>query len=308
VNTDDSLGKVPDEIPDHNRDELDVAFAEFRRITVPAPPPDEEMLARLGSLAAVSLPAPSSAVRRSRLRWTAYAAAGLAASVLVSWVLLTGGSPSAFAGVVQAVGKHKLVRHTQTQTTDFIPAPEGGKVPVLAPGPDGNTQAVGVRTAYQDLRARRFRTEYRSPRSGLVFLEVQDYTKGRWLTTQPERKEAIVFAVEGRDVKLLIDFVREFGLQPRVTAEKTTLDGGRVVKYQLAEGQRETIIWVNPESRLPIRVEFTDRNPHPTIIRNTFVWSDFEWDPDVKDIDQLFSTDPPKGYAVSHRLQLDAQK
>jgi hypothetical protein len=53
--------------------------------------------------------------------------------------------------------------------------------------------------------------------------------------------------------------------------------------------------------------EFVD--PTPDITRNTFVWTDFEWDPELpgefRNLDQLFSTRPPDGYAIDDQTKKD---
>ncbi len=210
-------------------DELDVALGEFRRMPVPDRPPDEDVLARLGSLAAASaspVPGPLAA-RKPFLRHPGTYAAAIAAVVLVGWAMLTTGAPMAFANVAQAVTRYKLVRHKQTQTTDHVAVPEAANATAAdASAPD--TRQTSVSTVYQDLQAPRSRTELRDPRTGAISLDIKDCAHGRRLMMQADTKEATILNVDCSTVRLLVDVVHDFAENRSVTTEKATLDGTRV--------------------------------------------------------------------------------
>lgn len=82
------------------------------------------------------------------------------------------------------------------------------------------------------------------------------------------------------------------------------LDGREVLKHQLREmeGNVTTSLWVDLQTNLPIRVEIEMIDPTPRIARNSWAYTDFEWDPQVADPVTLFNTDPPAGYAVEDHL------
>jgi hypothetical protein len=71
-----------------------------------------------------------------------------------------------------------------------------------------------------------------------------------------------------------------------------------VLKYRLQEADKTTSLWVDPRTKLPLRIECEMLHTTPEIARETWTYTDFEWDPRVSDPAQLFSTEPPPGYAV----------
>jgi hypothetical protein len=200
-------------------------------------------------------------------------------------VFLHTSSPIALAGVIKAAEKHKLLRVTRTQlteTTDRV-APRGEL----------------TSTEYWDLKAPRTRAESRVGDQAL--LDVQDYVKGRQLMTNSKTKTATVFLRKAQK-RSFLDNLRKLQERKETTSAKDTLDGREIVKYSLKEGNNTTALWVNPKTRLPVRLEYEMINPTPTITLNRYTWTDFAWDPElpgVSSLDELFSTVPPQGYQVT---------
>jgi hypothetical protein len=103
--------------------------------------------------------------------------------------------------------------------------------------------------------------------------------------------------VKGRP---LLDSLRELQNHTDTVSTRTELDGREVLKYRLPEPDktRTTSLWVDPLTKLPLRIECEMFHPTPEVTKETWIYTGFEWDPKVSDPAQLFSTDPPPGYAV----------
>jgi hypothetical protein len=99
-----------------------------------------------------------------------------------------------------------------------------------------------------------------------------------------------------------LESLRELQDNKNTRTTRAKLDGREVAKYRLKEGNTTTSLWVDPQTKLPIRVEIEMIDPTPKIARNEWVYADFEWDPKVADPEKLFSTDPPAGYAVEDHM------
>ena len=121
------------------------------------------------------------------------------------------------------------------------------------------------------------------------------------------RKQATLSRVGRDDVKpfsdldgngSLLESLREFQARQGTTSSKVDLDGRPVLRYHL-EGKDETsTLWVDPATKLPLRIDRAYRDPTPRIAKNRWIYSDFEWDPKVADPEALFSVEPPPGYKV----------
>ncbi len=101
--------------------------------------------------------------------------------------------------------------------------------------------------------------------------------------------------VKGRP---LLDSLRELQDHPDTVSTPTQLDGRRAMKYRLQEEDRTTSLWVDPMTNLPLRIECKISHPAPEVSRSSWIYTEFEWDPKGLNPAQLFSTEPPPGYAV----------
>jgi hypothetical protein len=176
-----------------------------------------------------------------------------------------------------------------------------------------------------DLQAFRIRSESRVRDGGLESVSVvtQDAPKNRTLILSTDTDLATgkvvtrVGHLDKNDVVLknfrplgdlkpfqpLLDHLRELQNHKATKAAKETLDGRETVKYRLEEDSRSIIVWVDPKTKLPVRME--NAATYPDGVRYRFAFTDFAWDPDVKDVEQLFSTEPPEGYTIRDHTRED---
>ena len=106
-----------------------------------------------------------------------------------------------------------------------------------------------------------------------------------------------------------VDFYEQLRGLPSDKAEKVpdcTIDGKRSLGYRFVEKDEEEFgtehftqtftrdIWVDPGTKLPVRIEVTFRSANPMMGQSDWVLSDFIWDAPLDR--SLFSTTPPEGY------------
>jgi hypothetical protein len=243
-------------------------------------------------------------------------------------LFLLNATPSiALADVVQAAVKHKLVKYKETQTTT-----------------DKHWTVSGDCVMYADLQAPRYREDSRvitlNGAIESVSVRIRDGRKDRYLATIMEtvvpdaekdpikaaslkrlpegmfpRKEAALGHVgEGYDpikkAQPLLESLRELEKHEDAVVTRDKLDGREAVKYHIEEGKRTTRLWVDVKTKLPLRYELRIVDHTPNIPLNQWVYSNFEWDPELegfKSLDDLFDTTPPEGYKVLDRTQENAR-
>jgi len=303
---------VTDDVDAPNQDALEQAIAAFRQMSVPDWPADDELLTRLVAPPVEAAPIWRPSRRLLSLRAVfAYAAAASVLLGLLAWTLF-GQTTIALADVIQAAQKHRFVRYKQTQIID-----EGFKGDVA---PD--------RTVLADLKAFRIRSETRVRERGLesVSVVIQDALKNRMLilSTDTDLTTGKVVTRVGHLDKLvwndavwkdfrplgdlkpfqpLLDHLRELQNHRSTKAVKESLGGRQTVKYQLADDSHSISVWVDPKTKLPVRME--NAATYPDGVRYRFAFTDFEWNPKVKDVEQLFSTEPPAGYTIRDHTRED---
>jgi hypothetical protein len=293
-------------------DPLEEAVKAFRQMSVPARPPDAGVLAQLATARGDSTPAvpvPSSSKRRYLMRLAVPSAAAALVLLGAAAFLLTATPSPTLADVVKAAEKHKLVKFKETQTTE---TKDGGS---------GTTES----TVYADLKAPRSRSEShnlfqdpddRAKRIEEVNVSVQDATKGRWLMTgthpggklKPPKKDAWLGGC-GKGKSTLLENLQEFQQKKGVISTKDKLNGRETVKYRFEADGNTTNLWVDAATKLPVRMEYEMVDPTPNITRNKWVWTDYEWDPELpkgfKNLDALFDTTPPEGYKLDDQTKKD---
>jgi hypothetical protein len=284
--------------PSH--DSLAEVIEAFQRMAVPDRPADAAVLARLGvdqcePARPILNPAP--------LRKNAYvlrlvvpsAAAALLLAGVLALSLLNGTAPIAVADVVKAAVQHKLVRYQEQQTTD-------------------TREHAGTRldsTVYADLTAPRLRSESRVAHADgeAVHVSVQDGASH--LMTNSRDKTALLLPTP-KDFKSFCCSLEEFEKHQGVTQVKDTLGGLATVKYHFQEGNQRSSLWVDAKTKLPLRMEQELTWPGPDVTRQRFVWTDFQWDPELpqgfSSPAELFSTRPPLGYALDDQTRAKKRK
>jgi hypothetical protein len=295
-------------------DPLEEAVKAARQMTVPDRPTDASVLTRLGTIPGETtpvVPVPASPKWRFLMRLAVPSAAALLLLGGAALVVLTNTPSPTLADVVKAAQKYKLVKYKQVQTTDtkdFV----------------GTTES----TVYADLKALRFRIESlnrfqdpddRTKRIEEVNVSVQDVPKGRHLMTnthpggkvRPPRKDAWLGRAGGgaKNSKSFLENLQEFQQKKGVTQLKDKVGGVETIRYRLEEDKQTVSIWVDAQTKLPVRMEQEFTDPTPDITRNRFVWTDFEWDPGLpkgfRNLDALFDTTPPEGYALTDETKND---
>jgi hypothetical protein len=268
---------------DHQSDHdlLESAVREFRRMPVPVRPSDEDLLARLAThrpTAGQTFPFPSASTRILLMNPTLrYATAGVLIAI-TGWLFIARAGTIVLADVVKAAEQHTLVRYTETQITD-------------ANGMHGET----TWTVYGDLRVARYRKESRIEYDdgAAILVDVQDLPRGVHLMTNSREKTAWISLHSPKWTKTFVDSLQELQQKKGVTSVKERFEGRETVKFLVEKDGGTVTLWIDSTTRLPIRVE------HALSLNNKIIWSDFRWDPEVKGADPLFSTEIPKGYAVT---------
>lgn len=311
-----------------NHDAVQQAIDSFRHMAVPDRPADSEVLARLE---VIQLPTARLSIPRSTKRsfiMRALVPSSVAATVMIGLLatfLLTNPSSFAIAQVIKAAEIHKLVKYKVTQTTDD----------------KRYGTSSGTSVMYADLAAPRYREE----RKGLTlndtvemdFVYIQNGPENRALAVLTEsvvpdaekdggkstiaksfkekygeaRREASLSPVaEGshpmKKAQPLLEGLRELERHKDVLTSRDKLNGLETVKYFLKQDKKTTKLWVDTKTKLPVQLEYEMLEPTSDIAVNRWVFSDFEWDPQVKGfptLDAIFDTTPPEGYKLTDRTK-----
>ena len=289
--------------------------------------PDAEATARAITRAclAVTSTASQPGIRRRNImslrnvsyRKVAAVAAALAVLALVAhWLTPAGGTAGlAFAEMQQCVNRTKSVQYLQTRQ-DFKgqkkTAPqETRKVKIL--GSHRMREEVTITTAGDPLPE----GEIRLARPE-TYIMIQDMKSGKAITLYPDKKGYYIpHSVLGIDLNS--GEVHEEKIEPapevdfykrirEVPADKANRLPDRIIGGKGAAGFRivekverpagtdtwTKTYWVDPDTRLPVRIETTIRSTNPMMGESDFVLSDIVFDAQLDEA--LFTTDPPEGY------------
>jgi hypothetical protein len=271
------------------RDSLEEVIEAFQRMKVPDRPPDAEVLVRLGNHHGDRRRPVSSSVSKqgnvTRRLLSSVAALVLIFGVGLFALVLNSAAPVAVADVVKAAKTHKLVRYRQQQTADA----------------GANAGARLDSTVYADLTAARLRIQSRFKDADGEDILVNVFDSVRNLETYPRHKTACLRRTP-KDYKSFCCSLQEFEHHRGVSEVKDKLRDLATVKYRFEEDNGTGTLWVDAKAKLPVRMEQELIHPAPEITRTRFVWTDFEWDPELprgfESLDELFSTQPPEGYAL----------
>jgi hypothetical protein len=277
-------------------DALEEVIQAFQRMRVPDRPRDADVLVRLGIC------------RGNRARPAFFSASGprylkrvlvpsaAAIFIICGLGLLLFVGPStvsmAVADVVRAAEKHKLVRYKEHQTIDT----------------GGATDWPLDSTVYSDLTLARRRTEAKiSDQDGeAILIDVMDSV--RHLTIDSRRRTACLRRTP-HGYQSFCCSLQEFEHHHSVTQMTDRLGDRATLKYHFQDGNQTSSLWVDAKTNLPVRMEQELTHPTPDITRTQFVWTDFEWDPDLPKgftaLDEFFSTRPLDGYAVDDQTRIE---
>ncbi|MBX3415609.1 MAG: hypothetical protein KF708_23190, partial [Pirellulales bacterium] len=149
------------------------------------------------------------------------------------------------------------------------------------------------------------------------YVMISDYAEGKFMTLFPADKGYVIEReVMGIDDKGKVhkeklgplpqaDFYAAIRTVPLDQAKKLSdreMDGRLVSGFQLVATRERAAgtstytrtYWVDPRSKLPVRIETTIRSTDPKMSNSEFVQRDIVFDAPLDEA--LFSTDPPAGY------------
>jgi hypothetical protein len=128
------------------------------------------------------------------------------------------------------------------------------------------------------------------------------HTASLWHAPQPDTtaKKPLLkpYTDMGKDQSFL-DTLRTLQSNKETVTTKEQVNGRHATKYRLERDGWTSIVWVDASTKLPVRIEYglVGEATGKQFASISWIYTDFEWDPQVDDIDGLFSTKPPKGYS-----------
>ncbi len=274
--------------PNHD-DLLQEAFASVGATPVPDGPP-EELIAQVSAAlhraeeAANQPSTPNFKKRILAMKLTSKIA--IAATVLIvvggllAWLALGGGTALAFEKVAEAVANIRTATCKTTTERNDGKATVDGQAMFLAPS--------------------RERVEIAMP-GGQVIM-IYDRAQGKHLSLVPGRKAAVFAQIENMPADQRINFFEQMrklvsDAQSGAVDEieelgPQTIDGRQAVGFRIIQDNTQQTIWADPETGLPIRVEFVSRAGRKRAL------SDFRINVELDE--SLFSMDVPEGYTVGN--------
>lgn len=240
---------------------------------------------------------------------------GAAATILVvafGWLAFGPSSSLAVADVIRAAESHKLVKYqfqtigaerpgqprTETRGTVYVNLvkPRSRFEAEPEPAEDG-TSVQNVTVSDRATRERMFARNV-SRKVASKTGEVQTVTQGISSIMREDDQPAGAF---GRihsleelivhdvpDHALFLDALTTLQTRQGTTSAKAQLGGREVIVFSAKQGLATTTVWVDPKTKLPVRIEqiFCDGGTGLETVRN--VSTDFVRDPPVADAEALF--------------------
>ncbi|HEY2249755.1 MAG TPA: hypothetical protein VGH74_01795 [Planctomycetaceae bacterium] len=287
-------------------DTTEDVFKPLREAAVPDGPSPQLVEAtrdRLRSLDCPPRPDPQHKPRRTLMFQIARYCGMTAALALLAtgvWSLVMDRSASlAFAEVQEQVKKVRSVRYIETRTD---------------PQPDGGAPVVTERR-YFVLGRYLQRTEKLGSDGLPEDVSISDAEHGRYVMIQPKAKRFVVIGTEVEldadganqtetetKANLEVDFykvIREIPAEAKRLPEKT-IDNQRVLGFSFEEQgggyNWKRTYWVDPETKLPVRIEISARSDDKRLGPSDWVQTGFVFDTQIDE--SLFSTTPPPDYEV----------
>jgi hypothetical protein len=309
---------------DREDDPLNEVIGAFRRMPVPEAPEAALLFRRPQSQLAMSEPAGTSPSRRFwRFLMRPDVRYGLAATVLLivfGWLMLGPSSLIALADVIRAAEQHKLVRYKlEMITADSAARPREvtrGTVYVdlvrprsrfesePEPQDDGTSRQnvtvqdqVARETVVQSNVSRRVVNEKGEPQivvQGVwsIFRE-SDLAEWAHLSVGFSPPGAFVFG-DSPEKTLFLDALSALQKHNGTTSAKGRLGGRDVIIFAAKVGTTRSTVWVDPQTKLPLRIEqsFLDGATGLETVR--CISTDFVWDPPGADPAALFQISESK--------------
>jgi prepilin-type processing-associated H-X9-DG protein len=162
------------------------------------------------------------------------------------------------------------------------------------------TMEGGPSTTYEVLRLEPGRSRMTDARTGMV--TIIDKVGGRQLLLIPEAKKAILTVFEGpaepaRDQPVtLLDKITRLRKGAGQKLGRRVIGGRTVSGFRGRLEGGEWVVWADPQTGLPVRMEATSSLMVPGF---RMAMTDFEWDIGLDE--SLFSLTPPEGYQVQEK-------
>ena len=266
--------------------------------------------------------------------WSTAAAVLVAVSALL---LFTGSASVALADVIKAAEKHKLVKYTMTQADEtkdgssVIPSVQVAYADLKSPRFRLEQRDLGTMMGALDFESIFIRDVSKNvtmhilteviTKKGKTDPDLIKKLKGfealgvpRKVVTYNKAYDDFTPATSDQN-KSILENIRDLEKHKDAVPTKGKLKGKAVLKYRIEEEHKITLLIVDAATKLPVRMEYELTDPkilHPTVTKMKFVLSDFEWDPELRgfaNLDEVFSTTPPKGYKVDDlRKKKDEKK
>jgi len=219
-----------------------------------------------------------------------YASAVVIVSVVASVVFFMAGTDAegiAVAEVHQAVSKQEVVQFREIE----YPV-EGDPIEAIV---------------YLRMDLSRARAECAD---GTIHIIASEKNNDTYLTLDPTRKTATIMIMPGKHGSTsFLEELEEIRNKKETVTTREQLDGKQTLVHRWVDKWKTAeTIWVDPKSKLPVRIEAIYPSRQAGIERS--VTTDFVWNPKVEE--SFFSIEPPDGYNVTteryYRADSEASK
>ncbi len=248
----------------------------------------------------------------SRLaRYGGLMAACAAGIAFLTWIgLINHSATCAFADVQEQVRKVRSVKYVETRLKDKQPDAQGTVVESNAHHP--RRHLVLGRYLH--------RTEVLDADGQIESVNIFNAQTGKWLDLDPKAKRCQILANQvtldsesGKRTETTIEAspkadiyteIRKIPAEATTRLPAKTIGDKEVVGFVWEQKIEKTngtdtwkrTYWVNPVTKLPVRVEISHRSTDERMGPSDWVLTDFVFDEDLDE--SLFSTEPPAGYTV----------
>jgi outer membrane lipoprotein-sorting protein len=193
------------------------------------------------------------------------------------------GSSMAFADVLQQVRELRSARFT-------------GTITLTAPGQPARTTTTDTIVAEP---ARMRITMQGDP--GTRMITIVDYQAHKMLMLNVERKQAELWDLTDFPARKVspnpLEDLKNMHDKDGVSIGDKVIGGRRAKGFKVVTGGRETTIWADADTHLPVQIDMhTQTGDSPSV---TVTTTNFRWDRTVDE--SLFSLTPPAGYEIKTR-------
>jgi outer membrane lipoprotein-sorting protein len=261
--------------PDH--DPLDRATDALRRVPAPDGPTVEILARTLAALSAATVAPGVIPLRKGKLMLTILkvAAAALVGAVGLFYAAGPSAAESTFTEVARKLHEARTISYHSTSTVPGLKAP------------------MTMRNFFKEPGLMRVE----SPTQGEA-VTILDAVRGKTLIVIPKLKSALLMEqTKPKDKEdpatQAVDWLRGLVGKKGEPAGRERIGDVEAEGFRVNEKHRKLIVWADPKSQLPIRVDVTASFDGKEV-RATL--SDFQLDPKLDDA--MFALDPPAGYTV----------